>query len=240
MAVVDRFRQIGRALDTGAYRLPALEQHVSFRRGALPGDDDDVRRGAVVIACVLHWVHRHGREDRAVGLVHRAEQLRPVARDRADQVAGDHTTRLETRAGELEELDRSQVEGQRVGEVRIDHDRVPLLVVALEEASAVLDRYLQPRVAWQLEVAVGDVTDNGIELHGLQVELGEVTPHALLHRAGAETDEEDLARAGAVGERQLQEVGVVEPGPERVVQVHPALERAFKTQEPRLAVVDHR
>jgi hypothetical protein len=141
---------------------------------------------------------------------------------------------------QLEELEGRQVERDRIREVRIDDDRIPALVVSLQEPAPVLDRDAEPRAARESEISVGDVADDRVQLDDLKIEAGEVPPEAFLHRAAAEPDEEDPPRPGPIGEGQLQEVGVRVAGAEGIVQVHPALKRALEAQMPRLAVLDHR
>ena len=70
----------------------------------------------------------------------------------------------EPRASELEELLRGEMERDRVRVERVDHDRVPRPLVLREEAPTVLDVDLEARVARELEEAVGDVDDVGIDL----------------------------------------------------------------------------
>ena len=185
-------------------------------------------------------MHEHGRERGPVGLVDRAEELRAGPRDRADRVRDDDAARREPRAREREELLRDEVGGDRVGEEGVDHDHVPALLVAGEESSPVADVDLQPRVARQPEVLVRHVDDDRIELDRLQLQLREVAPHPLLRGARTEADEEHVARRRVVGDPEVEEVGVAVARPERVVQVHRALERVVEAEVAAVGVVDDR
>ena len=139
---------------------------------------------------------------------------------------------------EREELLRDEVRRDRVGEEGVDHDHVPALLVAGEEPPPVADVDLQPRVAGQPEVPVGDVDDHGIELDRVQPQLREVAPHPLLRRAGAEADEEDVLRGRVVGDPEVEEIRVAVARPEGVVPVHRALERVVEAEVARVLVVD--
>ena len=74
----------------------------------------------------------------------------------------------------------------------------------------------------------------------MQPQLREVAPHPLLRRAGAEADEEDVARRRVVGDPEVEEVGVAVARPVRVVQVHRALERVVEAEVAAVRVVDDR
>ena len=103
-------------------------------------------------------------------------------------------------------------------------------VVRREEAAAVLDLHLQPRVARHGEVLVRGVDDLGIELDDVDLHAREVAPGALGRRAAAEPDVEHPPRLPPVCDGELEVVGVLEARLERVVHVHAALEGAVEAE----------
>ena len=144
----------------------------------------------------------------------------------------------ESLAHQLDELERRQVERHAVGVEGVDHDHVVALVVALQEAPAVVDLDREARVARQLEPAVRGRHDLGIELDGRDLQVVEVAPHALGRGCAPEPDDEDLLRVGLVRQPQVEVVAVEEPRAEGIVEVHAALERAVEAQVARRLVLD--
>ena len=143
----------------------------------------------------------------------------------------------EALADELEELVRREVERDRVGVERVDHDHVPLLLMARQPLPPVVGVDGEPGTARELEPAIRGVDDLRIELDHLQPQLREVAPHPLRRRAPAEADEEHVLRRRAVREPEVEVVRVEEPRSVRVGQPHPALERVVEPEVARVVVV---
>ncbi len=178
---------------------PRLGEPLSRGGGALGGHEDDVADvvGAAIERPLEDGMQLDRREHGAVRLHEGARDLRASAGDRADHVRGDDAARVESLAHQLDELQRRQVERHAVGVEGVDHDHVVALVVALQEASAVVDLDREARVARQLEPAVRGRHDLGIELDGRDLQVVEVAPHALWRGCAAEPDDEDLLRVRA-------------------------------------------
>ena len=133
---------------------------------------------------------------------------------------------------------RGEVERDRVGVERVDHDHVPLLLVARQPLPPVVGVDGESRAARELEPAIRGVDDLRIELGHLQPQVREVTPHPLRRRATAEADEEHVLRGRAMGEPEIEVVRVEKPRPVGVGQPHPALERVVEPEVARVVVVD--
>jgi hypothetical protein len=67
--------------------------------------------------------------------------------------------------------------------------------------------------------------------------MRKVSPQPLLRRAGAEPDEEHVARVRLVGDPEVEEVGVAVARPVRVVPVHRALQRVVEAEVARVLVL---
>ena len=129
----------------------------------------------------------------------------------------------------------------RVGEEGVDHDHVPA-AARCPRGSAARRRRRPAGAGRAARRSSGSATSTttGSSSTASICSSREVAPQALRRRAGAEADVEHAPRVRVVRDPEVEEVGVAVARPERVVDVHRALQRVVEAQVARVRVLDHR